>query len=92
MIDNITHNYDSVENLTYEDDGNYHIHVPVFYERGSFSNDRLDFIFDTGAYITVITKKEAALFGFDDSYGREARVVNDGYKSYEEVRDGSVRF
>ena len=79
MIDNITNNYDSVENLTYEDDGNYHIHVPTFYEFGSFNNDRMDFIFDTGAYITVIAKKEAALFGFDDSFTIKSNVPLAGF-------------
>jgi len=40
----------------------------MFYEFGSFSNDKVDFIFDTGAYITIINRSEASLFGYDDSY------------------------
>jgi len=79
LINSIILNYDSVENLTYEDDGNYHIHVPVFYEFGNYSNDRMDFIFDTGAYITVIAKKEAALFGFDDSFTIQNNVPLAGF-------------
>ena len=47
----LTITYDSVENLTYERDGNYHILIPAFYEFGSYSNDRIDFIFNTGAYM-----------------------------------------
>ena len=55
MSNVLTLRYDSVENLTYEDDGNYHIRIPTFFEFASFSNERVDFVFDTGAYITVLS-------------------------------------
>ena len=71
--------YDSIENLTYEEDGNYHIRVPMFYEFGSFSNDKVDFIFDTGAYITIISRKAAYLRGFDDSYTIQKNVPLAGF-------------
>ena len=56
--------YDSIEKLVLNEDSNYILNVPVFYEFDNYSNDRLDFVFDTGAFITVITKKDAAFFGF----------------------------
>jgi len=71
--------YDSIENLTYEEDGNYHIRVPMFYEYNSYSNDTVDFIFDTGAYITVINRFEAKLFGYDDSYTIQHNVPLAGF-------------
>lgn len=64
----ITLKYEAVDNLTYEDDGNYHIYLPTFYEFGSYSNDVVDFVFDTGAYITVVTRQDAALLGFLNKY------------------------
>jgi len=57
--------YTSAEQLIYEKDGHYHIFVPAFYSSSSYANKTIDFIFDTGAYITVISKINAAIFGFD---------------------------
>jgi len=54
-----------VMDLPYEDDGHRHLRVPVFYETGNNSNLPVDFILDTGAYLTVLTKITAELFGFD---------------------------
>jgi clan AA aspartic protease (TIGR02281 family) len=51
--------------LRYDADGHRHIEIPVFYEKGSYSNHAVDFIFDTGAYLTVLTRKTARRFGFD---------------------------
>ena len=79
MNNQLIFNYDSIENLTYEDDGNYHIRVPMFYEFGSYSNDMIDFIFDTGAYITIISRKAAYLRGFDDSYTVQTNVPLAGF-------------
>ena len=79
MSNFLTLKYDSIENLTYEDDGNYHIRIPTFYEFGSYSNDKVDFIFDTGAYITIISKKAAFLRGFDDSYTIKRNVPLSGF-------------
>ena len=71
--------YDSVENLTYESDGNYHIHIPTFFEYNNFSNERVDFIFDTGAYITIISRRQANIHGFDDTYIIQANVPLSGF-------------
>jgi len=57
--------YTSIETFDYDIDGHYHIFVPTFYSQSSYSNDRINYIFDTGAYITVINKEIAAIFGFD---------------------------
>ena len=79
MNNQLIFTYDSIENLTYENDGNYHIRVPMFYEFGSYSNDKVDFIFDTGAYITVINRAEVALFGYDDSCTVQSNVPLAGF-------------
>ena len=79
MRKHITFEYDSVENLTYEEDGNYHIRIPTFYEYGSYSNDKVDFVFDTGAFITVISRREAYLRGFSDEYTIQANVPLAGF-------------
>ena len=51
----------------------------MFYEFGSYSNDKVDFIFDTGAYITVINRAEAALFEYDDSFVVQTNVPLSGF-------------
>jgi predicted aspartyl protease len=38
--------------------------VPTFYKNRDYSNRRTDFIFDTGAFITVITRNTAEKLGF----------------------------
>lgn len=75
----ITIEYESVESLVYKNDGNYHIKLPTFYEFGSYSNNTVDFIFDTGAYMTVIDRKEAALLGYLDSYTIRTDVPLSGF-------------
>ncbi|MCL1819042.1 MAG: retropepsin-like domain-containing protein [Oscillospiraceae bacterium] len=58
--------YTSEMDLEYRaEDGHRHIMIPVFYKDNSYSNDTVDFIIDTGAYITVLTKETALMFGFD---------------------------
>ena len=51
----------------------------MFYEFGSYSNDMIDFIFDTGAYITVLSRKAAYIRGFDESYTIQANVPLAGF-------------
>ncbi|MDR2600685.1 MAG: retroviral-like aspartic protease family protein [Oscillospiraceae bacterium] len=79
MSNFITVKYDSVENLTLEEDGNYHIRIPTFYEYNNYSNDKVDFIFDTGAYITVISRKEALIRGFTDQFTVKSNVPLSGF-------------
>ena len=67
MHNTLTITYNSVEKIRLKKDYHYHIHIPTFYEFDKNLNDRVDFIIDTGAYITVLTRKEASLFGFLDS-------------------------
>ena len=79
MGDSITLTYASVEHIEIGDDGHYHIHVPTFFEFGSFSNERIDYIFDTGAFITVLTIKAAKFLGFADKYTIRENVLLDGF-------------
>ena len=65
MIDFKNAQYGAVMDLPLEDDGHRHLWVPVFYEMGSNSNDTADFILDTGAYLTVLTKRTSGEFGFN---------------------------
>jgi predicted aspartyl protease len=73
------HNYDSIENLTYEDDGHYHIRVPTFYEVNKNANGIVDFVFDTGAFLTVITRGTAAEFGFLDHFTIQPNIPLFGF-------------
>jgi len=57
--------YNSVIDYMYDIDGHRHVLVPLFFDKDSYSNDTTDFVFDTGAYLTVLTKDTAKEFGFD---------------------------
>jgi predicted aspartyl protease len=53
--------------------------IPTFYEFGNYNNDRVDFIFDTGAFISVISRKEALIRGFDNSFATHTNVRLAGF-------------
>ncbi|MCL2198555.1 MAG: hypothetical protein FWB80_06505 [Defluviitaleaceae bacterium] len=57
--------FGSTLDLEYRTDGHRHLMIPVFFGESSYANDKVDFILDTGAYLTVLTLKTAILFGFD---------------------------
>ncbi|MCL2225935.1 MAG: aspartyl protease family protein [Defluviitaleaceae bacterium] len=57
--------FDSSMTLEYMEDGHRHLMVPVFFSGNSYANDKVDFILDTGAFLTVITTETAKIFGFD---------------------------
>jgi predicted aspartyl protease len=65
MGNTVSFSYNAVIDLKYDADGHRHLELPLFFGKGSYSNERVDFIFDTGAYLTVLTQKTARLFGFD---------------------------
>ena len=79
LSNSLTFNYAAAERLIIEDDGHYHIQIPTFYEFGNFSNESIDYIFDTGAFITVLTLKVARFLGFADKYTIRANVTMDGF-------------
>ena len=46
-----------VQDLFYEKKtAHYHLYVPVFYRFGENSYSEIEFIFDTGAFLTTISK------------------------------------
>ena len=49
--------YSTVIDYIYDVDGHRHVKVPIFFDKKSYSNYAVDFIFDTGAYLTVFTQK-----------------------------------
>ncbi|MCL2224562.1 MAG: retroviral-like aspartic protease family protein [Defluviitaleaceae bacterium] len=71
--------YASSEELIYEDDGHYHLRVSAFYEFDSYANDIIDFIFDTGAFLTVISRVTAQEFGFLDRYTIQSDISLAGF-------------
>jgi clan AA aspartic protease (TIGR02281 family) len=77
--DTVPTGYVSDDDLTYEDDGHYHIKVPIFYEDGDYTNYRADFVFDTGAFITVLTRMTANRLGFLDSHTVKEDVPLTGF-------------
>ena len=44
----------------------YYISVPIYYESDSFEKDNVNFLFDTGAFITVLNRDTARRFGFGE--------------------------
>ena len=64
MVQSLSFNYNAVEKFKYSD-GHYHLLIPLFFSVKNYSNHRADFLFDTGAYLTVITRRTAVLFEFD---------------------------
>jgi predicted aspartyl protease len=80
MLNQITFKYDSAEPLKYEEgDGHYHLHIPTFYVYDRYANDVVDFVFDTGAFLTVVVRKTAALFGFLDAYTIASNIRLNGF-------------
>jgi predicted aspartyl protease len=71
--------YDSVEEMKLGEDGHYHLTVPIFYETDSYTSYKADFVFDTGAYITVVTRATATDLGFLDSHTIESGVKLSGF-------------
>ena len=65
MCKDINFSYNSAIDYRYEVDGHRHVDVPLFFDKKSYSNLQVDFVFDTGAYLTVLTQLTAELFGFD---------------------------
>ncbi|MDR2599819.1 MAG: retroviral-like aspartic protease family protein [Oscillospiraceae bacterium] len=57
--------YNTVSDLTYETDGHRYISLPLFYDKSSYSNTQAEFIFDTGAYLTVLSQETAVTLGYD---------------------------
>jgi len=74
--------YSSEMDLVYEKDGHRHLRIPVFYESGSNSNNRVDFIIDTGAYLTVLTRIMAKEFDFDKLTPLSKNVPLTGFAGY----------
>ena len=57
--------YKCIESLPLKKDGHYHILVSSVPFGANMLKSEIDFVFDTGAFITVITKETAGFFGFD---------------------------
>jgi clan AA aspartic protease (TIGR02281 family) len=76
----IQFNYDSCEDIEYEENkGHYYLHVPAFYTKGSNSNRLVDFMLDTGAFLTVITLQTARLLGYDQLTPVSSNIILSGY-------------
>ena len=71
--------FNVVESLTIEADGHYHISVPTFYEFDNYANIPVDFVFDTGAFLTVITRATAERLGYLDRFTIQEGIVLSGF-------------
>ncbi|MCL2198271.1 MAG: retroviral-like aspartic protease family protein [Defluviitaleaceae bacterium] len=71
--------YDAVESLTLEADGHYHLNVPTFYNFDNYANTPVDFVFDTGAFLTVITRDAAARLGFHNRFTVQENITLSGF-------------
>lgn len=66
MSNTIQFQYDAVDSIRYRaKEGHYYLHIPAFLAFNSYANLKINFIFDTGAYLTVISRHTAIRFGFD---------------------------
>jgi predicted aspartyl protease len=71
--------FDTVEDLPLHVDYHYHLYVPTFFEFDGNANDVIDFVFDTGAFLTVITRKTAENFEFLDRFTVQKDVSLTGF-------------
>jgi len=72
-------NCNSSENLTYQEDGHYHLRVPAFFDYNSNANNIIDFIFDTGAFLTVINRRTAVGLGFLHRFTVQTGISLNGF-------------
>lgn len=70
--------YDSAHTLEY-DKGHYFLDIPAFYNYKDYSNKVISFVFDTGAYITVLSRRTVALMGFEGKFTVEENVPLSGF-------------
>jgi len=78
-MNNLSFMYDYNENLKLENDGHYHLYVPAFHNYNSNSNDTVNFVFDTGAFLTVLTQRTAMRLGFADRFTVQTDIELSGY-------------
>jgi len=79
----LTIEYNSVMDLHYsKEDGHRHLKVPVFYDSKDNSNDTVNFIVDTGAFMTVLTRKTWEQFGFDKKVALAMNVPLTGFTGH----------
>ena len=71
--------FNAVEKLSLEVDAHYHLYVPTFFNFGEFANDQINFIFDTGAFLTVMARETAILFGFLKRFTTQSNVLLSGF-------------
>jgi len=58
--------YSSGETLIFDTEScHYYMDIPVLYNLETYVNKPIRFLFDTGAYVTVINKSTSLFFGFD---------------------------
>ena len=79
MLDVISFQYSSELDLQYKADGHRHIRVPMFFNKVSFINHAVYFIFDTGAYLTVLSRKTARKLGYDKIKPIQSRIKLTGF-------------
>ena len=60
-------------------DGHYFVKIPTLLEYGKYSNRDVDFIFDTGAYVTVLSRKDARRLDFGDHFVTRRNVPLSGF-------------
>jgi predicted aspartyl protease len=57
--------YTSEEALDFDNDYHYHLDVPVLFDRVNHLNKVVQFLLDTGAFITVLSKATSVRLEFD---------------------------
>ena len=66
MSNTVLFQYDSCEDLRYKKSAaQYYLSVPAFFSEENHANDEIDFLLDTGAYLSVLSRHTAINFGFD---------------------------
>jgi len=61
----LNYDYNTEDDLDFDESCHYYLDVPVLYDLKNYLNSTVQFLFDTGAYVTVLNNKTSLFFGFD---------------------------
>ena len=87
MSNIITFQYDAYVDIEYDsDEGHYYVPVPAFYSAENHANRVVDFMIDTGAFLTIITPQMAVHLGYDKLTPINPDILLSGYTGVKHIR------
>ena len=80
MSKSIKFQYDAMDDIFYKEiEGHYYLHIPTFYSLENNANRVVEFMLDTGAFLTVVTPYTAELLGYNKLTPLKADITLTGY-------------